>query len=256
MRLELDGTEQQENDWGTVNETYDETGVREPSIVTGNNTGTQFDAQYYSNAGFSSLSDMENGLKNEYKEMATSVAKYKGFYIGRYESSLTTATESTAGNGGTIQSKRGVLPTAANNSATNMWYGLYKIQKEYSSTEMLLNSNVNSSMIWGSQWDEMLHWIEKGNDSNRIQLKTICNGGNTLNTTGNKNYDIDRLNNIYDLNGNLFEATMTARNPQNRILRGGSYFYNEYRYTAKFIGVVTASSNASSVSSRLTLYLK
>ena len=89
--------------------------------------------------------------------MATSVAKYGGFYVGRYETSLSNAT-STESKDGNIQSKPGVMPTSAGNSATSRWYGLYSKQKEYTGK----NGSVESSMIWGSQYDRILNWVKEG----------------------------------------------------------------------------------------------
>ena len=238
-------------DFGTVNTTYDvNSGLREPAIIT------DYDAQYYSNAGFSSLSDMENGLKNEYKEMATSVAKYKGFYIGRYESSLSTATESSQGSSGTIQSKRGVVPISISNSFTNMWYGLYKIQKEYAGTESLTNSNVGSSMIWGSQYDAMINWFKTGNDSYKIE--EINNGlhENIQIVTGE--YSNDRINNIYDIEGNLFELTAEAKDTNRRVRRSSARTRNMNSSTERIVSRSITFPTATNYDqgSRITLYLK
>ena len=209
--------------FGTVNTTYNEnSGLREPAVVT---SGSDYDAQYYSNAGFSSLDDMKNGLKNEYKEMATSVAKYKGFYVGRYETSLSTATAEEAGTSDIVQSKKGVLPNTQSNSSTALWYGIYKAEKAYATTESLANSNVGSSMIWGSQYDAMLNWAKKGEDGTKITEmgKNRGNHSGTLTVTGNSKYSNDNINNIMDLEGNLLERTIEAEAIY-RIDRGGSLF--------------------------------
>ena len=258
----LYATEGGEN-FGTVNTTYDEnSGLREPVVVTGN--GTEYDAQYYSNAGFSSLADMKNGLKNEYKEMATSVAKYKGFYIGRYESSLSTATESSAGNSGTIQSKRGVLPIAASNSIVNMWYGLYKIQKEYANLDEIKNSNIGSGMIWGSQYDAMINWAKKGNDTKKL---TESNNGKHEALDYREKTGVncnDRINNIYDLESNIFEWTIEANEMKYRVARGSAYTRREEDQV--IVGGIATSPihrngfettyNFGDDGSRMTLYLK
>ena len=90
--------------------------------------------------------------------MATSVAKYGGFYVGRYETSLSNATSSEAKNGN-AQSKSGVIPTSAAHRETSMWYGLYAIQnKTYTGT----NNSVESSMIWESQYDRIINWVKEG----------------------------------------------------------------------------------------------
>jgi len=203
--------------FGTVNNSYNaNSGLREPAIVTGNSsgTGTDLDGHYYS------ASDMLERLKNEYKLMAESVAKYGGFYVGRYETSLSTATSTYAGTSGTAQSKAGVIPTAANNSATNMWYGLYSKAKTYSA------SGVQSSMIWGSQYDAMLNWVKNGNGEDKNKITTADIRGNysgNVVTTGNASYANDSINKIRDLGGNLYEWTLEALNITNRVSRGGNY---------------------------------
>ena len=63
-------------------------------------------------------------MQDEYRNMAAKVAKYGGFYVGRYETSLSDATESSAGVNEKAQSKQGVIPTSVYNSATYRWYGL------------------------------------------------------------------------------------------------------------------------------------
>ena len=258
----LYATEVGEN-FGTVNTTYEaDSGLREPAVVTGN--GSEYDAQYYSNAGFSSLSDMENGLKQEYKDMATSVAKYKGFYIGRYESSLSTATANSAGSGETVQSKKGVLPIVASNSTANMWYGLYKIQKEYSSIENLKDSNVLSSMIWGSQYDAMINWAKKGNDTKKL---TESNNGKHEALDYREKTGVncnDRINNIYDLESNIFEWTIEANEMKYRVARGSAYTRREEDQV--IVGGMATSPihrngfettyNFGDDGSRLTLYIK
>ena len=83
--------------FGTENKEYTpNSGLREPAIVTGNSdeTGTDYDNNKEYNNGLFTL----DSLKNDYKTMATSVKKNGGFYIGRYETSLSTATESSAGS--------------------------------------------------------------------------------------------------------------------------------------------------------------
>ena len=245
--------------FGTVNTTYDEnSGLREPAVVTGN--GSEYDAQYYSNAGFNSLTDMENGLKDEYKDMATSVAKYKGFYIGRYETSLSTATEESQGTGGIVQSKKGVKPASASNTATNTWYGLYKIQKEYSSTESLKDLNIGSSMIWGSQYDAMINWANTGSDSKKLTENN--NGKHKGSAEASGAYSNDRINNIYDLESNLFEWTIEANDVFYKTARGSSvsrYAGGQYGDASTPVNrslAYTPNYNYTDDGSRLTLYIK
>lgn len=144
--------------FGTVNNTYNEnSGIREPAIVSSYDNNTD----QYNTIGMT----LET-LKAEYKSMINSVAKYNGFYIGRYETSLTTATDSSQGSGGTVQSKPNVEPVRANNVTTSMWYGLYNKQKEYTGKD----NSVGSSMIWLSQYDAMLNWIKNSENGDKGKI--------------------------------------------------------------------------------------
>ncbi len=234
-------TETGEN-FGTKNTTYtQDSGLREPDLVTGYDNNTDY------NDGLFTL----DSLKNDYKAMATSVKKYGGFYIGRYETSLSTATESSAGTSGTACSKSGVLPTSTGNATTSMWYGLYSISKTYTVAE----NSVESTMIWGSQYDAMLNWVKNGNsaDKNKITEKTNGNHSGNLATTGNSTYSNDSINNIRDLEGNLYEWTLEAYGTYGRVFRGGGY---DNSYSASCRNSNGPLSTYSSNGSRLTLYIK
>ena len=236
---------------GTENIAYTpNSGLREPAIVTGNDTGTGTD--YDNNKEYNNGLFTLDSLKNDYKTMATSVKKNGGFYIGRYETSLSTATESSAGTSGTACSKAGVLPTSAGNTVTSMWYGLYSISKTYT----VADNSVQSSMIWGSQYDAMLNWVENGNgsDEDKITKKGIGNNSSgSVTTTGNATYSNDSINNIRDLGGNLYEWTLEAYDTSSRVRRSGYYvFSHSPRYRFYDDPYYTYRSNGS----RLTLYIK
>lgn len=227
----------------TPNTKYNaDSGLREPAIVKSHDNNTSY------NNGLFKL----NGLKSDYKLMAESVKKYGGFYVGRYEASLTSATASSAGTSGTMQSKQGVIPTAANNSYTYRWYGLYEKAKGYTVSE----DSVQSSMIWGSQYDAMLNWVKSSGSSDASKIKTQGIGNTTSNvvsTTGNSNYSNDSINKIRDLGGNVAEWTLEARGTYDRVFRGGKYNYSDspsLRYYA------WPTDTYAYYGTRLTLYIK
>ncbi|MEI3357250.1 MAG: hypothetical protein V8R81_09840 [Clostridia bacterium] len=229
----------------TANKTYSvDSELREPAYLTNSSYG---DASSYNTIGLK-LSDMQR----DYRNMAAKVAKYGGFYVGRYETSLSNAT-STEAKDGDVQSKPGVIPTSAANSATSRWYGLYKIQdKTYTGK----NGSVESSMIWGSQYDAIINWVKNGNnETEKAKLTNSLgnNSGGNVKTTGNNTYANDSINNIRDLGGNLSEWTLEAYNTYGRVIRGG--YYNDtsspsYRYGSHPYGT---NSNSGS---RVTLYIK
>ena len=222
-----------EEKFGTENKTYNvDCGLREPAIVLEDNYDTI-------NTIGVTLSEMQENYKN----MAKSVAKYGGFYVGRYETSLSNATASSAGTGGTVQSKQGVIPTSAENSATLSWYGLYSKQKEYTGK----NGSVESSMIWGSQYDAMINWAKNGADKDKITNTSLGNNSTEsgVTTTGNSNYLNDSINNIRDLVGNLFEWTLEACNTMFRV-----------DHWSSFRGTSGPGNTFTFLGSRLTLYIK
>ncbi len=225
-------------------------GLREPAMVTGNDEGTG--ADYDNNSAYNDKLFTNESMKADYKKMATSVAKYGGFYVGRYETSLSNS-NSTEAKDGNAQSKSGVIPTSANNSATYRWYGLYQAQKTYADG----NSSVESSMIWGSQYDAIINWVKNGNnETEKAKLTNQMLGNNSSNsvtTTGNVAYKEDSINNIRDLGGNLFEWTLEAYENSKRTYRGGSSNYNfspSCRYS------INSAYTDGDYGSRLTLYIK
>ena len=186
--------------FGTVNKIYmDDSGLREPAYLTNTITG---DVSNFNTIGVT-LSDMQINYKN----MSAKVAKYGGFYVGRYEAS--------EANNRSLQSKSGLNPVALS------WYELYyKCNKTYTGK----NDSVESSMIWGSQYDAMLNWAKTGNDKNKITNTSLGNNSSgSVTTTGNSTYAKDSINNIRDLGGNLYEWTLEANATNCRVLRGGVY---------------------------------
>ena len=227
--------------FGTLNTTYNvNDGLREPAVITGNidGKGEEYDNKItYNNNIFS-----QESLEKDYKNMATSVARYGGFYVGRYETSLSNATEAEAKDGN-AQSKQGVIPTSAANNSTLMWYGLYKIQNK---TYTGKNNSVESSMIWGSQYDAMLNWIKNGTEEEKLNDVSLGNNSSrSVETTGKNTYLNDKINNILDLG--------EASNISYRISRGGYHSSCDspcYRRDNSAIAISSISG------SRMTLFIK
>ena len=240
-----------EENFGTVNYNPDSV-VREPAVVTGYD-GTSYDESSTNLAIIKenyTAKEFLKDLKAQYKEMTTSVAKYKGFYVGRYELGL---------EGDTPVSKKestnsAVTTADADSSSLKNWYGLYKKCLEYVVPE-INNSPVISTMIWGSQYDAMMNRMQ----DNDVNVKAEPDGTNTRRNMNSKTGldPKDFLNNIYDLFGCHYDWTLEAYSGSNRVYRGGiSLFGDKYSLSPSYRNSDLPTRTSSYYSSRLTLYIK
>ncbi|MCI9064021.1 MAG: hypothetical protein HFJ17_05420 [Clostridia bacterium] len=204
-------------------------GAREPSILKSTELGDAVPESKYSDKGIGLLKNIvklegetdneilakwEKQLQDEFDEMIKSVEKNKGFYIARYENSLKEQNGEKI-----IQSvKEKQTATAAKNSC-NTWYGLYQKNKEYSKKNILTNI-VGSSMIWESQYDQMIKWMNNVNPgvaTGKIGDNRNKGTGTSVGTTGTADKDV--INNVYDLYGNAYEWTLGAYGTFKRLAR-------------------------------------
>ena len=242
----LYATELEENfDENLTTQVYTQnSGLREPDLVTDydNNSQTYLQAIGLTQEQF------KNQMESDFEEMALSVAKNGGFYIGRYETSMNDATESLVSQSGASQivaSKGGVMPVSASYNSQR-WYGLYDKERSYAE-DVGISSSVKSSMIWGSQYDEMLNWALQGNDASKVKASSTRHGPDP---TGSQETDV--INNIYDLGNNLREWTLEAYDASSRVVRGGDYSYSN---SPSYRGNNGPSNAYRSNTSRLTLIL-
>ena len=209
------------------------TDYREPDILTDSTNGDTDERA--KTAGFSSLANMAENMKNDYEEMIASLEKYKGFYIGRYE--LTANGEKT-----------GATQTDVD------WYTLYK-----NCTTLATGSKVKTRMIWGLQWDATCNWLA----SSGFNITDSSTWGNYRNNTatgkGSKQKtgfsESWKANNIYDFAGNCLEFTQEAYGTDSRAFRGGDYVYDGSSDPASSRYGHNPAVTDSSVGSRPTLYL-
>ena len=183
-------------------------------------------------------------LETDFEEMARSVAKYKGFYVSRYE----------IGIGGSSKKNQTILTSAP--SSANMWYGLYSVCRNVTDTTM------HSHMIWGSQYDQIVKFAkekERYDGTGEIfdvftasiarQKTSYANAGNNL---------ADKVCNIYDLEENCREWTAQANGTDHRLARAGAYGIAGVGNFHPVAGVGTnnnPTSAFSDYSSRTTLYI-
>ena len=131
---------------------------------------------------------------------------------------MSDSTKTEAKTTGNIQSKRDVMPTGADNTGTNMWYGLYAKQKEYATViNSSYQTNVKSAMIYGSMYDAVMNWALYGEDKTDA-VTAPSEPRNLKQATGT--LERDKIKNIYDLGNNLREWTAEAYYTDSRVDRG------------------------------------
>ena len=228
------------------------TSYREPDVVTGS-SGTDYDGSstYLSILGLSSSSEFKTQLQEEFNEMIESVDTYGGFYIGRYETGNLVASANTK-----------PVVVKGNNSISDVnWYYMYQNSKLIGA-----NSNVVSTMIWGSMWDRALIWLTETGDKTYSDLMNSSSWGNyrdsegaAATNSGSKQptgtNDAWQANNIYDLAGNVYDWTIEASSADYRVFRGGNYRILGSNIPASVRGNRTPSYTVSSGGSRSALFV-
>ena len=214
------------------------TGYREPDIVTNQNTtGVDIDSNMKKlNFRIASTHEFLNQLEYEFNDMISSIQKYKGFYIGRYET-------------GDLSKNEVVIKKENTDISTQTWYAMYKKCKELSHD----NLNIQTSLIWGNQWDRTLMWLVESGNKNKediinsenwgnyrnSEFEYVINGSNATKNSGKAtsvptgSTEYTNSNNIYDLAGNEWEWTMEASSTLGRVTRGGNYgvdYWASYRF--------------------------
>ena len=243
-----------------VKQTYPTTqnsGYREPDVVTKASSGSDSTSGGYYDAVSTNLqqaglsasataSTFKTQLQNEFNEMIKSVKTYGGFYIGRYET-------------GNLSQTKAVVQKNNTDINNQTWYTMYKVCKTIKA-----NENVETSMLWGCQWDATLRWMQTSSNSEVANFPTNSTGkGNYKGTQGSTNKAIPTgsnssysVNNIYDMAGNVFDWTMEAYSTALRVIRGGDYSGTGSAYPASDRNSNAPVDSFSNHGCRSTLYVK
>ena len=217
------------------------TNYREPDVVAKySSTGYDMDSRLKTlGIGAKTTHEFLNQLEKEFNNMVASVEKYGGFYIGRYET-------------GNINQDTPVIQKGNTNISSQTWYNMYKRCKNIKGA----NTNVETGMIWGNQWDRTLMWLIETGSKTKEQIAddstswgnyynatfeyvnssgstaTKNEGSSTRIPTGSAEYT--KANNIYDLVGNVRDWTMEANSTYSRVYRGGYYDGSGDSYPADY----------------------
>ena len=239
------------------------TNYREPDVVAKySSTGYDMDSRLKTlGIGDKTTHEFLNQLEKEFNNMVASVEKYGGFYIGRYET-------------GNINQDTPVIQKGNTNISSQTWYNMYKRCKNIKGA----NTNVETGMIWGNQWDRTLMWlIETGSKTKEQIADDSTSWGNYYNATfeyvnssgstvtknensGTKiptgNTEYTKANNIYDLAGNVYDWTMEAYSAYYRVFRGGYYGSYGGNYPADSRDGYSPTYSSYSYGCRSALYIK
>ena len=239
------------------------TNYREPDVVAKySSTGYDMDSRLKTlGIGAKTTHEFLNQLEKEFNNMVASVEKYGGFYIGRYET-------------GNINQDTPVIQKGNTNISSQTWYNMYKRCKNIKGA----NTNVETGMIWGNQWDRTLMWLIETGSKTKEQIAddstswgnyynatfeyvnssgstaTKNEGSSTRIPTGSAEYT--KANNIYDLAGNVRDWTMEACSTYSRVFRGGFCYDGGGYFPADGRSSINPTISDSRYGCRSALYIK
>ncbi len=199
-------------------------------------------------------------FQDDFNEMMKKIRNDKGFWIGRFETSL--------GQNGTAQSKK------MQDVLTNVsWFDLYETEKT------LNTSTTTSHMVWSCQWDQIMIWLKEMRNNytsnnafaildstglgNYADLKLVDETGNVIKEEGvsirYKTGEVTNavIKNIYDLAGNVFEWTMESYYSSLREARGGYCAFDGLTYSLSSRYAFRPDYNGEyleNIGSRMTIY--
>ena len=175
--------------------------------------GSTFTDTGYLPEGIQGADDAES---NETAER-NAVMKYNGFYIARYEAGKDT-------DGTTVISKQ---DATVYTSQTQTKF------KDIAKT-MYTGSAVKSAMCSGIQWDMVMKFVDgkKPAQGETYDVRTYdANRHTGSKTTAGKN-EYDKVQNIYDLEGNCFEYVAEKNNSSGPFVNRGGYYDRRSYYRA------------------------
>ena len=162
-------------------------------------------------------------LQNNFNNMVKSVESKGGFWIGRYRTSTMSDTTDSY-----IPSNEVLISSVKGSTAniTAYWHKAYGLHSIYTKKANITGS---SSMIWGSQWDQLMMWLKDVKNTTQGEYVYYV-----IKSTGMYSAETN-VKNIYDLsaqNGNnstftiesginKTDSSVAAYNKSTRTARGG-----------------------------------
>ena len=152
--------------------------------------------------------------------MTESVNKYKGFFVGRYETTIDNDRNIGSVYNTPVLTEDKTMFTKDSTDYPYRWYGMYYAQK---TTDYIDGNgqNVQSAMIYGQLWDKVMAFVNgktdgAGNTFNTSSYSSARHTGSKANSGQNNN---DLVANIYDLEGNCYDWTQEANDTSSRVER-------------------------------------
>ena len=169
-------------------------------------------------------------LQQEFNTMVSKVSTQKGFWVGRYETSNMYGGSDGHDNSQDTTNKVKIVRGTTSGINNVDWYRMYAQQKAYRNLAEISSSRT-SSMIWGSQWDQIMIWMkeEENETKNSFYVVNALGMGNygtaddsdtsPIDPAPTGNSDKYKVKNVFDLAGNLFDRTLEANDTDYRISR-------------------------------------
>ena len=183
--------------------------------------------------------ETENSENNETAER-TAVLKYNGFYIGRYEAGQDNTT---------VVSKQNAM----------VWTEITQTEsKDIAKTMYSNNSSVKSALCSGIQWDMVMHFVDQkldGTGTKKFDVRVADSERHNQSgvTESGKNIN-DKVQNIYDLEGNCYEWVAEKNNISDSFIRRGGDL-NSGDQQAASLRIRSDGNANSSKTFRLVLYI-
>ena len=173
--------------------------------------------------------ESKNDAESNEEAERNAVMKYNGFYIARYEAGKDT-------DGTTVISKQ---------DAT-VYTNITQTNSKSTAKTMYDNSSVKSALCSGIQWDMVMKFVDgkKPAQGETYDVRTYdANRHTESKTTAGKN-EYDKVQNIYDLEGNCFEYVAEKNNSSVPFVgRGGSCLRDSSHRASKRYGTYDLDNN-------------